>query len=140
MPTFSPPARVYFDNAAGRVLEHPDGFAVVKWHAGGRQLADFKAVLNHLDRLLRLRNWSKLLADQRELTPFTPAESTWVVEEWLPRAVGEGPYRYAAVILPLDVFARLATKSVLSASQEKFLAYEFCADEAEAAEWLRQQA
>ncbi|KUG06741.1 hypothetical protein [Solirubrum puertoriconensis] len=130
--------RVYFENASGRVAEHPEGFAVVTWYKGTRQLDDFRAVLNHLDRLLRLRNGSKLLADQRLMTPFTPAESNWVVEDWLPRAVGEGPYRYAAVLLPLDVFARLSTKNVLSESQEKFLAYQFCADEAEAAQWLRQ--
>ncbi|GAB2768827.1 hypothetical protein GCM10027175_02200 [Hymenobacter latericoloratus] len=62
-----------------------------------------------------------------------------MVEEWLPRAVGEGPYRYAAVLLPLDVFARLASKSVMSESYKKFLAYQFCETETEAAQWLRQQ-
>ncbi|WP_139925946.1 hypothetical protein [Hymenobacter sp. DG01] len=130
---------VYFENAAARITESPEGFAVVKWHRGVRRTEDFRAVLNHLDQLFRLRQWSKLLADQRELTPFTEAERTWVVEEWLPRAVGEGPYRYAAVLLPLDVFARLASKSVMSESHKKFLAYQFCETEAEAAQWLRQQ-
>ncbi|MBB4600296.1 hypothetical protein HNQ93_000224 [Hymenobacter luteus] len=53
--------------------------------------------------------------------------------------MGEGPYRYAAVLLPLDVFARLASKSVMSESYKKFLAYQFCETETEAAQWLRQQ-
>ncbi|GGG32295.1 hypothetical protein [Hymenobacter glacieicola] len=134
-----PGATHYFENAAGRLAAHPAGFAVVTWHKGLRRLDDFKALLTHLDQLLRLRRWSRLLADQRELTPFTEAERTWVVTEWLPQAVGNGPYRYAAVLLPLDVFARLASKSVLSESQEKFLAYQFCETEAEASRWLLRQ-
>ncbi|UOQ78182.1 hypothetical protein MUN84_06200 [Hymenobacter sp. 5516J-16] len=121
---------------AGRLTVHPAGFVVVTWYKGTRRLDDFKAVLTHLDQLLRLHRLSKLLADQRELTPFTEAERTWVVTEWLPQAVGNGPYRYAAVLLPLDVFARLASKSVMSESQEKFLAYQFCETEAEATKWL----
>ncbi|AYA38709.1 hypothetical protein D3Y59_17620 [Hymenobacter oligotrophus] len=138
MPNVLAYSRVYFENASGSVAEHPEGFAVLSWHKGPRHLNDFKAVLNHLDRLLRLRNWSKLLADQQLMTPFTPEETAWVMQDWLPRAVGEGPYRYAAVILPLDVFARLASQSVLSESQKKFVAYQHCATEAEAVQWLRQ--
>jgi hypothetical protein len=140
MPSSPAARRLYFENTAGAVAEHPEGFAVVKWKPGVRELADFKAVLNQLDRLLRLRNWSKLLADQQDLTPFTATESAWVKDEWLLQAVGNGPYRFAAIILPTDVFARLASKSVLSASHSKFVAYQFCADEAEATAWLRQQA
>ncbi|KAA9338331.1 hypothetical protein F0P96_05715 [Hymenobacter busanensis] len=132
--------RAYFDNAAGRVAEHPGGFAVVKWKPGSRQLADFQAVLTHLDQLLRLRTWSKLLADQRDMAPFTADETAWVTDVWLPKAVGEGPYRYAAILLPTDVFARLASKSVLSTSHSQFVAYQFCDDEATAAAWLKQQA
>ncbi|UYZ59190.1 hypothetical protein [Hymenobacter latericus] len=137
MPKTLASSRVYFENASGRVTEHPEGFAVITWHKGPRRLEDFKAILNHLDRLLRLRNWSKLLADQQLMTPFTPEETAWVMHDWLPRAVGEGPYRYAAVILPLDVFARLSSQNVLSESQKKFVAYRYCADAAEAAQWLR---
>ncbi|MBX0290835.1 hypothetical protein K3G63_10320 [Hymenobacter sp. HSC-4F20] len=130
---------VYFENAAARICESPEGFAVVKWHKGIRKPEDFRAVLSQLDRLFRLRQWSKLLADQRDLTAFTEAERTWVLEEWLPRAVGEGPYRYAAVLLPLDVFARLASKSVTAESHKKRLTYQFCETEAEAVKWLQQQ-
>ncbi|TGE22947.1 hypothetical protein [Hymenobacter metallicola] len=136
MLAFSP---VYFENAAGRVSEHPSGFAVVKWHKGVRRLEDFKEALQHLDRLLRQRRWSKLIADQRDLTPFTAEERTWTLEEWLPLAVGNGPYRFAAVLLPSDVFARLASKSIMSESQEKFLAYQFCESENEAVAWLLTQ-
>lgn len=129
----------YFENAAARISEHPQAFAVVTWHKGIRKPEDFRAVLNHLDRLFRLRRWSRLLADQRNLAPFTEAERTWVLNEWLPQAVGEGPYRYAAVLPPLDVFARLASKSVTAEAHKKFLAYQFCETEAEAVQWLLQQ-
>lgn len=129
----------YFENAAGRLGAHPAGFAVVTWRKGPRRLDDFKAVLAHLDQLLRLHRWNKLLADQRELMPFTEDERTWVVAEWLPQAVGNGPYRYAAVLPPLDVFARLASKSVASESREKLLTYQFCETEAEAMRWLQQR-
>ncbi|GAB2768833.1 hypothetical protein HNQ93_000225 [Hymenobacter luteus] len=46
---------VYFKNAAARITESPEGFAVVKWHKGVRKPEDFRAVLRHLDRLFRLR-------------------------------------------------------------------------------------
>ncbi|MGY2134941.1 hypothetical protein ACW9KT_22105 [Hymenobacter sp. HD11105] len=59
----------------GRILEHPQGYARVEYHAGARDMAYLQAYLRHVGQLLQLRGWHKLLGDQRQLTPYTPEES-----------------------------------------------------------------
>ncbi|MCI1186969.1 hypothetical protein MON38_06025 [Hymenobacter sp. DH14] len=129
---------IYFQNAVGRLLEHPAGYIVFQYHAGKRALADFQALLTHTGQLLRRRGWQRILADQRLMTPFTEAETAWVTSFWLDPANQPPGGLHAAVMLADDVFARLATNTMRETLQSAALTYRLFKDEATATAWLMQ--
>lgn len=131
--------RVYYENAVGRAADDPLGFARLTYHPRLRELATFSALLGHVTRLLARRADGCLLVDQRRMTPFTPAEQAFVIEQWLPRTVVEGGYRFGAVIMAENAFARLATRTVTTAVRELPMVYQYFEQEAQAVAWLLQQ-
>lgn len=134
----TPSLPVYFENAAAKLREHPDGYVVFEYKPGVRQLADFQAMLTHTGNLLRRKNWYKILGDQRLMAPFTEEETAWVTGYWLDHTLQRPGALYAAVLLANDVFARLATTQFRHEARVAALTYRLFEHEAEAAAWLRQ--
>jgi hypothetical protein len=130
--------RIYFENAAGRVLEHPKGFAVFRYHPGPRKLTDLQALLTHTGLLLNRNKWNKLLGDQRLMSPLTAEEGEWIVEYWLDTSRHSQEGIYGAVILANDVFARLAMSQVVNEMKAAALTYRMFDNEAQAEAWLLQ--
>ncbi|GGF00049.1 STAS/SEC14 domain-containing protein [Hymenobacter cavernae] len=128
--------RIYYENRVGRSVEDPLGFARLIYHRGTRTKAEFQALLGHTTRLLARRGDGRLLVDQRLMTPFTPDEQQFVIHEWLPLTILEGGYRCGAVVLAHDVFARLATATVVTAVRDLPMTYRYFDNEAEAITWL----
>jgi len=128
---------LYFENPIGRLYEHPDGYLIVDYNAGARQMEEYQAFLSHTANALRRHGWNKMLANQRLLVPFTQQERTWLREHWL--AVSHAPQRemIAAVLLPDDVFARLSVSNLLQDAREGALVYRSFDSAQEAATWLR---
>jgi hypothetical protein len=131
--------RVYYENAVGRATDDPLGFARLTYREGIRNKEEFQALLGHVSRLLAQRGDGCLLVDQRLMQPFTPEEQAYVIEQWLPRAAQEGGYRFGAVVVAHNVFARLATSLVVTAVRDLPMAYRYFQEEAEAVTWLLQQ-
>ena len=129
---------LYFENAAVRLLEHPDGYAIFEYKPGKRSLVDFQAALTHTGNLLHLHNWYKILGDQRLMVPFTEEESVWVVQYWLDYTRQRAGSHYAAVILAHDVFARLSAMQLRTNIKEAGFTYCLFEEELAAATWLRQ--
>jgi len=129
---------VYFENLVGRLSEHADGYAIVHYKPGKRVFSDFQALLTHLGHLLHRRQWHKVLTDQRAMAPFTDEERVWINERWLHTPLGVRQERVAAVLLPHDVFARLATNLVMHDAREGNLTYHIFEEENAAGAWLRQ--
>lgn len=130
--------RLYFENPVGRILEHPDGYAVVQYKAGPRQLDHLQAFLTHAGRLLQSRGWHKLLGDQRLMAPFNDTERSWITEYWLDRKDKEAHPLYGAVLLPDDVFARLSVSQIMQEARAASMTYRLFQDLEEAEAWLRQ--
>jgi hypothetical protein len=131
--------RLYFENPVGRLLEHPDGYALVQYTAAPRDFAIFQAFLTHTHHLLRRHGWHKMLADQRHMAPFTEEERQWIGQEWLARSANDGYPLFGAIIIPTDVYARLALDSVMSTMQQNSaLTYRLFTTEQEATAWLHQ--
>ncbi|MGI4742832.1 MAG: hypothetical protein ACRYG7_47345 [Janthinobacterium lividum] len=108
------PLSLYFENAAGQVREHPAGYAVICYSLGKRQPETFEALAVQLGRLLLLRGWHRLLSDQREMTPLSEAEKTWITDEWLTGKIRRPAALWEAVLVPVDVFARLSVGQILN--------------------------
>jgi len=130
---------VYFENAAGRIWTEPAGYLRLDYHAGRRQETDFRALLTHLRQAMSRHGRGRVLINQRLMTGFSAAEERWMVQEWLPTAVQENGYRFGAVLVADDVFARLAMSNVAMASRDLYHQYHNFADEQEAVAWLLEQ-
>jgi len=135
MPSALPAPLFYFQNPVGRLLEHPRGYALIEYHPGPRQLADLQGLLAQLVRLLTQRGWGKVLADQRLMQPYTPEESAWIRANWLTRDV---VFR-GAILLPHDVFARLASSQLVHEAKAASLSYRLFEEAAAAEAWLLQE-
>jgi hypothetical protein len=135
----SPQPTLYFENKAGRLLEEPAGYLRAFWSPGEREPLAFRALFNHMVLALRRHGWHRILVDQRQMRAFSAAEQQWIAQQWLPRAVTEGGYRYGAVIVSEDVFTRLATAYVTTSVQELPLVYRTFTEEATAVAWLLAQ-
>jgi hypothetical protein len=129
---------VYFENAAGRLLEHPAGYVYFQYHPGKRNFLDLQALLTHTSILLHRKKWYKILGDQRLMSPFTEEERAWIVEHWLSHDPQRPGGIYAAVVVANDVFARLAASQVQHEAKTSVLTYRLFEHDADAAAWLQQ--
>ncbi len=129
---------LYYENAVGRIWEHPDGFAVVQYKSGTRQLEYFQAFLTHVGRLLTQRGWARILSDQRPMTAFTPEESAWIVGYWLDQNQQRPDKVYGAVIIPDDMYAQLSVNQVMADAEVAALTYRLFESEPDAMAWLAQ--
>jgi hypothetical protein len=137
-PTATP--KLYFENNAGRLLEHPEGFVVFEYKPGKRKLSDLQALLVHTRNLFDRNKWHRLLGDQRVMAPFTEEESAWIVDYWLD-GTRQGPGGiYGAILLANDVFARLSMDQVMHEAKASALTYRLFDSEDKALAWLRQVA
>lgn len=125
---------LYFDNAMGHIFAHPAGYALLRYQADHRTLADVQEFLIHTGRLLQRRHWHKFLSDQRHLTPFTETERALILDYWQARHFTLGP-TIGAVLAALDPVAH---RSFLCVWKEVHgaLLYQLFEHEAAAAEWL----
>ncbi|WP_324674834.1 hypothetical protein [Hymenobacter sp. GOD-10R] len=128
--------RIYYENRVGYSSEDPLGFARLTYQRGLRKGDELRSLLGHTTRLIARRGDGRLLIDQRLMTPFTPDEQHFVMQEWLPLTILEGGYRFGAVILAQDVFARLATATVVTAVRNLPMTYRYFDTESQAIAWL----
>lgn len=131
---------IYFKNSIGCIWEEPQAYLRLDYYPGPREEAQFRSMLTHLRQAMQRRGWSHVLINQQQMSPFTPAEESWMNNEWLPKAVQENGYRYGAVVVAHDVFARLAMNSLLTTSRKLGHLYRNFEGENEAVNWLLQQA
>ncbi|HEX8330807.1 MAG TPA: hypothetical protein VF629_24965 [Hymenobacter sp.] len=130
---------LYFENSIGRIWEEPGDYLRLEYRSGPRELIQFRALLTHTAQALVRRGWDKVLVDQRHMAPYSPVEQDWMTNEWLPRAVNESRYRYGAVLVAHDVFARLAMNQFMMASRNLPHTYRTFETEETALAWLGNQ-
>jgi hypothetical protein len=135
MPPASP--RLYYENAVGRLYEHPEGFALFRFKPGKRKFSELQGLLIQVRDLLESKGWNRFLADNTLLTPFTPEEVAWIANHWSTAAQRQGGL-YGAVVLAQDVFARLAMGQVMHQVHDTAMHFRRFETEAEALAWLLQ--
>ncbi|WP_324674325.1 hypothetical protein [Hymenobacter sp. GOD-10R] len=130
---------LYFQNAAGQLLEDPAGFLRANWYSHPRGFDDTRALFTQMQRGLQRYGWSRILVNQVGMQSFSAQEQSWVAQEWLPQAVQEGGYRHGAVVVSREVLVRLATAYITTQVKGLPLVYRSFDTEAEAIQWLLQQ-
>lgn len=130
---------IFFENAAGRLLEDPAGFVRANWSAQPRSFMELQTFFTHMALGLQRNNWSRVLINQVSMVPFTRQEQLWIAEQWLPGAVQTAGYRSGAVVVSQDVLTRLATAYVTTHVQGLPLTYRSFENDEQAKIWLLQQ-
>lgn len=129
-------ALLYFENAMGRILEHPNGYAWLRYYPGQRTLSDVQGFLTHTGRLLQRYGWHRLLSDQRLLLPFTEDERLLILDYWQTRQIAYGMVT-GAVVLSQDVFTRLSFSQIQQRAKGALM-YRVFEQENDAVNWLSQ--
>lgn len=127
---------VVFSNVAGELVEHPAGYGLIRYRAGKRPEGDIAAMLTQAGALLLRRGWTNLLSDTRQMAPLTEAEKAWVVAHWQGRQIARPAHVRVAMLMPLDVFARLAVGQVQIGVLPGNIQYKNFGDAAEAHAFL----
>lgn len=130
---------IYFKNTAGCIWEEPENYLRLEYYPGLRDESQFRALLTHVRQAMQRHGWNSVLINQQRMSPFTPAEESWMVSEWLPQTIREAGYRYGAVIVAHDVFARLAMSGIAMTSRKLGHTYRNFEQEDEAVSWLLSQ-
>jgi len=116
-----PTLALYFENNAGQIWEHPDGYAFVCYHANKRQPGELERLIMRTGALLLTRGWQRVLGDQRLMKPQSEEEKAWILEQWYGGKVARPTHILAALVLAKDVFTRLATQQIISSSDRGYL-------------------
>lgn len=127
---------IYFKNNVGCIWEEAQGYVRLDYNPGIREEAQFRALLTHARQAMRRHGWGKMLVNQQQMSAFTPKEESWMINEWLPQAVREDGYRYGAVLVAHNVFARLATANLVLGSRQLGHVYRNFEREEDAVAWL----
>lgn len=97
-----------FTNAVGTLEAHPQGYAIVRYHAVLVEIPALQELLTHLGQLLLRRGWHKVLVDSRALAVFRQDVKDWVRANWIAPVIARPPDLVLATLLPANVFTRLA--------------------------------
>lgn len=121
------------------MLADPAGLLRLVWGSQPRQLLDTQALFGAIGEALRQRNWGRMLANQTQMLPLSPAEQQWLTQEWLPGEGRRSGYRAIAIVVAHNVLGRLATAAVTTVQPEGGPRYRSFDDEATALQWLLRQ-
>ncbi|MFD1874735.1 hypothetical protein [Hymenobacter bucti] len=104
----APVISTVFANAVGTLEAHPQGYAIVRYHAVTVEIPALHELLTHLGQLLLRRGWRKVLIDSRALAVFRQEVKDWVRANWIAPLIARPPDLVLATLLPANVFTRLA--------------------------------
>jgi len=78
---------IVFENTAGIIAAHADGYALVRYHPVTRRSHDLQGLLEYLGSFLITQGWERILCDARNMQALTNDEQRWVQEQWYPNNV-----------------------------------------------------
>lgn len=91
-------------------------------------------VEEHL-RIARRLKTDRWIFDIREMKVVPVPAQEWLQEDWLPRAIASGRYKYVALIEPEDFYAEMASERISGLQSEHVVEKRFKSFE-EAKAWL----
>ncbi|NML65401.1 hypothetical protein HHL22_09315 [Hymenobacter sp. RP-2-7] len=127
---------IFFENTAGQVLSHPNGYAILRYLPNQRQPGELARLLTALGQLLLRGGWHRFLADNRQMPPLNEEEKAWFASQWLGHKVPRPAPLYGAVVLPTEVMARLSISQMLSAADTTTMVYRSFTEQSQAETYL----
>jgi hypothetical protein len=99
---------LYFQNAVGKVVEHPDGYAFVQYNQVKWDVELLRNLLEHLGNLLLHRGWHRILVDLQHIEPLSAKEKQFLIAEWYSCKIPRPASVTTAYTPAENVFSRLA--------------------------------
>lgn len=126
----------YYRNAAAVISYEPAGYIRLDWQPVPSTPTELRAIYEHVLRAMQHHHAEALMTVHNQRPPMPPEVQTWLTTDWVPRAVHEVGYGRCAIVEAATPLSRLAARAVGS-NVTGPLQYQFFADEATAAAWLR---
>lgn len=140
MPPLSGPTSRYYHNPAAAIsLPVGADYIYIAWTPAKTTPAELRAVYEQALRALQHFGLRKLLSDHAQRPPMPADISTWVAQDWIPRAVREAGYSHCAVVDNAAPLGRLAAQSIGAQLAPGLLTFRYFGLPQEAAAWLREQ-
>jgi hypothetical protein len=96
---------------------------------------EFRKILSRGAELLKEKNASKWLSDDRENMALSPEDTEWSKTEWFPTALKNG-WKYWALVVPDDFKARVNMKEFIDTYFKLGVRCMVCVKPEEAMKWL----
>lgn len=128
----------YFRSIAAVITYLPAAYVRVEWHPVAATAAELRAVYDHVLHAMRRHQAPALLSVHNQRPPIPPDVQTWLVNEWIPRALEAG-YRYCAIVEAVTPLGRLSARAVGSSLDKTALQYRYFRTETAAEEWLLEE-
>ena len=138
LPLLADRETVFFSNTVGRVVFHSVGYVRLAWSAERFTLPELQAFYEQALQLLSSVGVGRILSEHGQRQPLPTAAQQWLINDWIPRAIGRGVH-YCAIVEGHDPMHRLSTQGVVS-SAPRGLVFGRFQDRASAEAWLLRQA
>ena len=130
------PTLHYFSNPAAAISYAPAGYVRIDWQPVAASAPELRAIYEHVLRAMEQHRAPALLSVHSQRPPMPPEVQTWLVQDWMPRAVAAVGYSRCAVVEAASPLSRLAARAV-GADMGAALQFRYF-DTPEAADaWLR---
>lgn len=103
---------IVFENTAGLIAAHSDGYALVRYHPQTRRSNDLQSLLEYLGNFLVDQGWQRILCDLRYMQALTADEKRWVQEQWCPSNVIRPNQLSAAYLSGEDASVQLLIEEI----------------------------
>ncbi|UYZ61137.1 hypothetical protein [Hymenobacter latericus] len=128
-------ATIYFENALGRVVQHPR-YACLLWHAQPQAGTAFRLLLGELLALCHHQRLGLVYTDHRGMPPVWVEECTWLVNRWLPQLATAVPSCRLAIVEDAETLSGAALRVALTHAHALALPVRCFEQEEPALHWL----
>ncbi|WP_303309837.1 hypothetical protein [Hymenobacter sp. BT730] len=127
----------YFHNESASISYIPDGAGYVRiaWQPVRVSAPELQAIYEHALNAMHYHGATKLLSLHGQRPPLPVDIQTWLVQEWIPRAIQQVHYGQCAIVEAGQPLSRLAARTIGSGLTED-LQFAFFPTEEAAHDWL----
>ncbi|MCA8830329.1 hypothetical protein [Hymenobacter pini] len=136
MPFSATPPRLLYGNAAGQLYADSQGFLRIVWAPEPPDQASVQHLFEQVLHLLKQTGWGRVLTHTQA---FSPEMIQWLSSSWLPRATGQGAYRWSAVLTTAAEPGMVPDATLEAAYTRSRVHRQYFSREAQAIEWLLAQ-
>ena len=108
----NPSPTLYFRNVAATISYVAAGYVRLDWQAVPSTANDLKAIYEHVLQAMQRYRSTAIMSVHNQRPAMPPEVQSWLVTDWIPRAVRDASYTRCAVVEAATPMSRLAARAV----------------------------